>query len=747
MREWLFGWTQTPGIVSIWANHEGKAIIWQRNGVVVSAREEQFEPWLFAAHVVDIGAQNPPEGVNYTLLEGREDSLKYLVKSTDGKALERTILTNLKTRTGKAHENFEELNDYYREGPVEQYLMQTGQSYFSGMNFADLHRLQFDLETTALSGKAGRIFMIAVRDSTGFEKVLEAPTGADEAQMIRDLLQIIDERDPDVIENHNLFGFDLPFLEERAKALNIKLEMGRKPAPNRNLVKIGDGRMQRFTVAGRELLDTLDATWRVDFVVRAMPSHSLKEVAKYFGVAHEERVYLEGKKIWETYRHDPETVRKYALQDVQEVDDISKRLHNAPFALSKMAPRRYERVANAGTATGILEPLLIRAYLHAGRALPRSRRIDTGEAHIGGAVMLFASGVAHNVVKTDVASLYPSLIRTFKIGPEYDELGVFVNLVDQLTELRLMHKKSAKELPAGLEQGEHDSMQAAMKLVINSAYGYLGAGKLAWFADQFAADEITKRGREILKKVCEEIESRGTSLIKADTDGVYFCVPSNWDETLERKLVAEVGALIPEGITLEYEGRYSAMLSHEIKNYALLGYDSKLTMRGGALRSRKAEPFGEKWLTLAMRYLLEEKIPQIRESFLQTEAKIKNREIPISEIAVRAKVSKSSDKYAAAGRSEAVYEAMLASGIKSWKAGERISIYRSAKGWLVAPEEEQVEYIPYETAHYAKVLRDNFASRMSKAFSPEDWATLFRLDSQPSLFDPPVESIKPVLIN
>ena len=33
-------------------------------------------------------------------------------------------------------------------------------------------------------------------------------------------------------------------------------------------------------------------------------------------------------------------------------------------------------------------------------------------------------------------------------------------------------------------------MQAAMKLLINSAYGYMAAGSLALFADRHAADEV-----------------------------------------------------------------------------------------------------------------------------------------------------------------------------------------------------------------------------------------------------------------
>jgi DNA polymerase, archaea type len=68
-----------------------------------------------------------------------------------------------------------------------------------------------------------------------------------------------------------------------------------------------------------------------------------------------------------------------------------------------MAPRRYERLADAGAATGVLDPLLVRAYLHSGLALPAHQQGD-GTPHSGAALHLFASGVARRVVKADVAS-------------------------------------------------------------------------------------------------------------------------------------------------------------------------------------------------------------------------------------------------------------------------------------------------------------------------------------------------------
>jgi DNA polymerase I len=175
-------------------------------------------------------------------------------------------------------------------------------------------------------------------------------------------------------------------------------------------------RRTRYSVAGRELIDTLDAVRRHDFVVRNMPSYRLKDVARYFGIATADRVYLEGTAIFETYHRDPDVVRHYALDDVAEVDGLSRRLSGAPFALAGMAPRRYERLASAGPAMGILEPILVRAYLRAGAALPHqaAQQDVTDGLHEGGAVHLFAEGVAEHVVKADVASLYPYLYGEYR---------------------------------------------------------------------------------------------------------------------------------------------------------------------------------------------------------------------------------------------------------------------------------------------------------------------------------------------
>jgi DNA polymerase elongation subunit (family B) len=764
---WLFGWDPTPGIVGVWADRRGAALVWQRLDGQLRCRRETFRPWLVAVSLADLDADelvrvadawDTSAALACQELDGPAGAYRYLLSARDGRALEQAILAGASRRLGRTVRRLGELGDsYYTVGPTEQYLMQTGRVCFRGLAYADLHRLQFDLETTALDPDEGRIFMVAVRDSQGLATVIEAPTAEDEGRLIADLCALIRRRDPDIIENHNLLGFDLPFLWARARHCAVPLRLGRAGAPallTRYEEPGGNRRRRtRFSAAGRDLVDTLEAVWRHDFVTRNLPGYGLKAVAKAFGVAAPDRVYLPGHAVYATYQSDPEQVRRYALDDVSEVDGLSLRLLGAAFALAGMTPRPYERVAAAGPAMGILEPMLVRAYLRAGAALPRQSG-PSGEsgAHSGGATHLFAAGVARQVVKADIASMYPSIMRVYQIGPACDPLRVLLTLVDRLTALRLEHKAALRSAPPGSSVAhQHDALQAAMKLVINSAYGYMGAGAMAMFADRDAADAVTSQGRAILDQVVDGLRSRGMALLEADTDGVYFAAPLGWSEGQERAVVAAVAATLPAGIQLEYEGRYQSMLSHEVKNYALLTYEGQLIVRGGALRSSRAEPFGNRFLLAALGCLLRDDVVGVQRAYQETVAALREHRLPPEDVASTARLTKTPAEYQAsrARLREGPYEAMLAAG-RTWQAGARVRFYRASQGGFVAlPEDDEAapapaeSLPPYDSEHYVQVLDTSYASRLRKAFDPADWAQLLRADGQRSLFDQPISGISP----
>ena len=135
--------------------------------------------------------------------------------------------------------------------PVHQYLLLSGRTSFGGLAFADLRRLALDIEVFTTEGHefpsaarpGDRIIAIALADSTGFRHVLRGDR-LDEGPLLEACTRAIRERDPDVIEGHNIFRFDLEYLDARAKRHGVTLAWGRDGS-------VLAGPVSRRPVAGR----------------------------------------------------------------------------------------------------------------------------------------------------------------------------------------------------------------------------------------------------------------------------------------------------------------------------------------------------------------------------------------------------------------------------------------------------------------------------------------------------------------
>jgi DNA polymerase I len=355
--------------------------------------------------------------------------------------------------------------------------------------------------------------------------------------------------------------------------------------------------------------------------------------------------------------------------------------------------------------------------------------------------------------------LYPSLMRQYQIGPERDRLHALLALVDQLVQQRLTAKQRAREAARGSqERFTQEAISAAMKLVVNSAYGYLGAVGLTRFADVHAANEVTRRGREVLTLLCRELAQRGVQLLEADTDGVYFAVPEHFGEADERRVVTEVAELLPPLVRLEFDGRYRAMLSHEPKNYALKLYSGPLMLRGVAFRSSRAEPFGELFLRRAIEHLLTGDLVAVRREYVATVLALRRREISTRDVSAKVRLTKTPEQYHATRtlRRELTYEALLGNGRSDWAPGERIRVYRRVRGragLLIEPEaddasdesDDSPDPRDYDVDYYLRVLRETFAARLERGLAAEDFAAICADPEQPSLFERPLHAARPIL--
>jgi len=344
---------------------------------------------------------------------------------------------------------------------------------------------------------------------------------------------------------------------------------------------------------------------------------------------------------------------------------------------------------------------------------------------------------------------------TERIGPATDQLGAFLDLLEQLTRLRLEHKARAKAADTPSDRRSyHEAMQSAMKVLINSFYGTLGAG-FASFCDGAAAARVAARGREILDLLLEELRSRDATLLEADTDGVLFSLPARqdgqpWTYPEELALIEDVARTMPAGIQLEHDGRYAAMYSYMEKNYALLDYETGITpgfrqrdpirLVGSAFRSSRSEPFIEQALAEILALILHGRAEDVRGAFRAWCGALRRHEVPTPDVCVSMPLNKTPESYAQSGRKEEAYEVYLAAGNADWKQAHRVHYYQAKSGKrLLAPDARD-----YDADYYIDKLAGVCKQRLEKAFAPAYVQLLF--SEFDGLFDPPLSEVHTIVV-
>ncbi len=632
---------------------------------------------------------------------------------------------------------------YLFPDPVTQYLMQSGRTLFKGMQFDEVHRLQLDIETYTTPphrfsnpNRAGdQIVIIALSDNRGWQQTIDARR-LSERQMLQELVRVIQEIDPDVIEGHNILNFDLPYLITRCALNNVSFAIGRDGTPPKSFdarTSFADHPFEYTAtdVAGRHVIDTYLLVQSYDATKRNMESYNLKYVAKYFGFAAEDRTYIEGEKVSWHWDHEPHRLVEYALDDVRETGLVSGHLSGSTFYLTRMLPMSYGAAARSGSASKI-ETLLVREYLRLKHALPRPTQ---GMQTSGGYTDIFLVGVVSPIVHADVESLYPSIMLTRNIAPSSDVKQIFVQLLRDLTALRLDTKRQMRETIDPQEKSRLDAMQSSFKILANSFYGYLGYAR-ALFNDYGQADAVTQNGQQILRQMIGHIRNEGGQVIEVDTDGIFFIPPGEVEgEPGEVAFVSALSRSMPEGISVAFDGRYKKMLSYKKKNYALLGYDHHVKIKGSSLISRSMEAFGRAYIRSCIDCLLREDIAGLHALYVQYKQKIMDHKIDVREFA-RVEALKDSlahyDEEVRSGKrnKSAAYEVARNTG-RQVKPGDRIAFYISgndpnARGFEYAkPADEWNPNFPDENVPFYLRRLDEFSDKFRDLFPPADFRSVF----------------------
>jgi DNA polymerase I len=432
--------------------------------------------------------------------------------------------------------------------PLEhQFLIQKQERLFASMRFAEVRRCQLDIETASADPtqfpdphKAeDRILAIGLQlsheDAPRILRLSER-TNAGEKALLEALNSALAATDPDVIEGHNIYNFDLRYLRERCRRLKVPCAWGRggaKAVFRQSRVRIAERWMDflRCDLPGRTVFDTYLALQLFDVTTRDLPNYKLKTAARYFGITEDadERTYIPGDRIQYVFDDDPERFDAYLIDDLREARGLANRLLPTYIAQAQNFPMLLQEICLRGTGAKV-DLVLMERYYAARHALPDPSVV---EGFAGAFSKSYGSGVFHNVLHFDVASLYPSLLLQIARNPSNDELGALIPLLKELRTYRLDYKKRAREASDPEERAEFDARQASFKILINSFYGYLGfAG--ARFADSALAAEVTQRGRDLLQGLIAWFEERGLRVLEADTDGLYVEGGASFETRLRR---------------------------------------------------------------------------------------------------------------------------------------------------------------------------------------------------------------------
>ena len=590
--------------------------------------------------------------------------------------------------------------------PVEQYLISKEKRLFKGFeNYNEVTRLVYDLETTALDPKDGRIFMIGIKTNKGYHRVIECMDESEERNAIIEFFRVIDELKPSIIGGYNSANFDWHWIFERCRILGLDpKKICRSLHPQHSftrkdsMLKLAN-EVENFTqtsIWGYNVIDIIHAVRRAQAINSSIKAAGLKYITKYINAEAADRVYIDHENIGKMFLNKDEywlnvnngnykkgidyqdldikfpgvykkitgdkLVEMYLDDDLDETLKVDQEFNQGSFLLASMIPTTYERVSTMGTAT--LWKMLMLAWSHKhGLALPAK---ESKTDFVGGLSRLLKVGYSKNVLKLDFSSLYPSIQLVHDVFPDCDVTGAMKGMLSYFRNTRIKYKQLAEEF-YNVDRKKSESYgnkQLPIKIFINSMFGALSAPQVYAWGDMYMGEQITCTGRQYLRQMIKFFMTKGYVPLVMDTDGVNFSTPDdakdrvyvgrglNWKVKLGKEYygpeadVAEYNDIFMRGeMALDTDGVWPSCINLARKNYAVMDAKGKIKLTGNSIKSKKLPVYIEEFLDKGVKMLLQGDGKAFIEYYYEYLQKIFDKKIPLNKIAQRAKVKLSIEDY------------------------------------------------------------------------------------------------------
>jgi len=402
---------------------------------------------------------------------------------------------------------FKKNNDIYNIWNAQEAAMvKDGYTLFKNMKTSDVPVLAFDIETPGFEMDINsKVLIIAntFKDHKGniTRKMFTYDDYNSQADMLNAWCKYVQDINPVIICGHNIVSFDLPYIQTVAELHGVELNLGRNNTPiefeNRESKFRKEGSQfinyKKCKVFGRHVIDTFFLAIKYDVASRKYDSYGLKNIIAQEGLEVENRQHYDASKIAKNYMIPEEwdKIKRYAEFDGDDALKLYELMIPAQFYSAQSIPKTIQAITESATGTQI-NAIMVRSYLQQMHSIPKASDVY----NFKGAISYALPGIYSNCVRWDVSSLYPSIMRQYKVTPEgKDPNNNFNRLLTYLTLQRLENKQKAKET----KNKYYRDLEQTQKILANSLYGFLGAPGLN-FNYPKGAEYITAKGRELLKQ-------------------------------------------------------------------------------------------------------------------------------------------------------------------------------------------------------------------------------------------------------
>lgn len=348
---------------------------------------------------------------------------------------------------------------------------------------------------------------------------------------------------------HNCDHFDLVYLIRRMGKLGI--EYG-EMSPMWGVYI--DEKFEDVTIKGRVVLDMMKAYMYFRGISNQgrAESYSLEFTAQdVLGrgkIEHLESFY----DMWVNY---PDKLVEYNVRDVVLVNEINRELEIIDF-FNSIRSKACTQLKNIYQTTALIDGLLLNRTK--GKMVLPSKNFVGGDKYTGAYVFEPKPGVYNNILALDVKGMYPNIIKTFNMGYETfnkegsikitkdiafdDGIGLISETIRDLQEERAHYKSIMKKTKDKREWKVAHFRQYAVKVLMNSIYGYLGFPKARLYKKEVAF-AVTHMGQKLIKWTQKFLIDKGYDIVYGDTDSVYVQSKKNTKVSMlieGNKLVQEI---------------------------------------------------------------------------------------------------------------------------------------------------------------------------------------------------------------